>query len=403
MAADKAGGPGGGGGRPGNEANIVVIPGDFIGPEIVAETVKVLEAVGERFGHTFRFQEVLAGGAAFDEFGEHLPASTVDACRRADAVLKGPFGGPPSELNHPKWAKVEQEAILGLRRELNLYANLRPIVTREALLDFSPVRRERVENVDIMIVRELASGIYFGPKSRGVVDGEEQAVDTELYRASEIERIAKVAFDLARQRRRKVTLVAKSNVLISSVLWREVTGEVAKAYSDVELDYMHVDNASMQLIIDPRQFDVLLTTNMFGDILSDEAGAVAGSIGVLPSASMGDGGGLEGGGSGVGDDRFGDGGSGAGGRRFGLYEPIHGSAPDIAGQDKANPIGQILSGASLLRHSLGLEEEARAVEDAVDALLDEGYRTEDLAAGRTDVKLIGTKAVGDFVAERIVG
>lgn len=377
MAADKAGGPGGGGGRPGNEANIVVIPGDFIGPEIVAETVKVLEAVGERFGHTFRFQEVLAGGAAFDEFGEHLPASTVDACRRADAVLKGPFGGPPSELNHPKWAKVEQEAILGLRRELNLYANLRPIVTREALLDFSPVRRERVENVDIMIVRELASGIYFGPKSRGVVDGEEQAVDTELYRASEIERIAKVAFDLARQRRRKVTLVAKSNVLISSVLWREVTGEVAKAYSDVELDYMHVDNASMQLIIDPRQFDVLLTTNMFGDILSDEAGAIAGSIGVMPSASMTDG-------------------------RFGLYEPIHGSAPDIAGQGIANPIGQILSGAELLRHSLGLTAEAEAIEQAVDALLNEGYRTGDLAADRTDVQVVGTQQVGDIIAEHIV-
>lgn len=359
------------------EANIVVIPGDFIGPEIVAETVKVLEAVGERYGHTFHFEEALAGGAAFDEYGEHLPAATVQACRKADAVLKGPFGGPPAELNHPKWAKVEQEAILGLRRELNLYANLRPIITRDALLDFSPVRRERVENVDIMIVRELASGIYFGPKSREVVDGEEQAIDTELYKASEIRRIAQVAFDLARERRNKVTLVAKSNVLVSSVLWREVVADVAKGYSDVELDYMHVDNASMQLIIDPRQFDVLLTTNMFGDILSDEAGAIAGSIGVMPSASMTDG-------------------------RFGLYEPIHGSAPDIAGQDLANPIGQILSGAELLRHSLGLTEEAEAIEAAVDALLDAGYRTPDLTAGRADVKSIGTRAVGDFIAAYIV-
>lgn len=356
--------------------DIVVIPGDFIGPEIVAETIKVLEAVGKRYGHSFRFEEALAGGAAYDEYGEHLPAATVEACRRADAVLKGPFGGPPAELNHPKWAKVEQEAILGLRRELNLYANLRPIITREALLDFSPVRRERVENVDIMIVRELASGIYFGPKSREVVDGEEQAIDTELYKASEIRRIAKVAFEIARERRGKVTLVAKSNVLVSSVLWREVVAEVAEAYGDVELDYMHVDNASMQLIIDPRQFDVLLTSNMFGDILSDEAGAIAGSIGVMPSASMTEG-------------------------RFGLYEPIHGSAPDIAGQDLANPIGQILSGAELLRHSLDMAEEANAVEAAVDALLNEGYRTGDLAAGRTDVKLVGTRAVGDLIAEHI--
>lgn len=359
------------------EANIVVIPGDYIGPEIVAECVKVLQAVADRYGHTFRFKEALAGGAAYDEYGEHLPADTVEACRRADAVIKGPFGGPPSELNHPKWAKVEQEAILGLRRELDLYANLRPIVTREALLDFSPVRRERVENVDIMIVRELASGIYFGPKSREVVDGEEQAIDTELYKASEIRRIAEVAFRIARTRRNKVTLVGKSNVLVSSVLWREVVAEVAKGYSDVELDYMHVDNASMQLIINPRQFDVLLTSNMFGDILSDEAGAIAGSIGVMPSASMTDG-------------------------RFGLYEPIHGSAPDIAGQGIANPIGQILSGAELLRHSLGLTAEAEAIEQAVDALLNEGYRTGDLAADRTDVQVVGTQQVGDIIAEHIV-
>lgn len=359
------------------EAKIVVIPGDYIGPEIVAECTKVLHAVAERYDHTFHFEEVLAGGAAFDAYGEHLPEATVTACRNSDAVLKGPFGGPPGELNHPKWARVEQEAILGLRRELNLYANLRPIITREALLDFSPVRRERVENVDIMIVRELASGIYFGPKSRQIVDGEEQAIDTELYKASEIRRIAEVAFRLARTRRNKVTLVAKSNVLVSSVLWREVVGEVAKAYDDVELDYMHVDNASMQLIIDPRQFDVLLTTNMFGDILSDEAGAIAGSIGVMPSASMTDG-------------------------RFGLYEPIHGSAPDIAGRGIANPIGQILSGAELLRHSLGLRVEAEAIERAVDAMLDAGYRTGDLAAGRCDAKLVGTQQVGDLIVNYII-
>lgn len=360
------------------DAQIVVIPGDYIGPEIVAECVKVLEAVGERYGHTFRFQEALAGGAAYDAYGEHLPAATVEACLAADAVIKGPFGGPPEELNHPKWANVEREAILGLRQRLNLYANLRSVVMRDALVDFSPVRRERVEGVDILIVRELVSGIYFGPKSREVVGGERQAIDTELYRESEIRRVAELGFELARLRRRKVTLVGKSNVLVSGVLWREVVAEVAKAYSDVELDYMHVDNASMQLIINPRQFDVLLTTNMFGDILSDEAGAIVGSIGVMPSASLTDG-------------------------RFGLYEPIHGSAPDIAGKDMANPIGQILSGAELLRYSLGLTEEAKAVEDAVDAILAEGYRTKDLAAGRSDVELVGTRKMGDLIAAKILG
>lgn len=360
------------------DAKIVVIPGDFIGPEIVAECVKVLNAVGERFGHTFEFQEALAGGAAYDAHGEHLPESTLAACRQADAVIKGPFGGPPSELNHPKWANVEREAILGLRGKLNLYANLRSVKMRPALVDFSPVRRERVENVDILMVRELVSGIYFGPKSREVVDGDEQAIDTELYKASEIRRISEMAFDLARQRRRKVTLVSKSNVLISGVLWREVVAEVAKAYADVEVDYMHVDNASMQLIINPRQFDVMLTSNMFGDILSDEAGAIVGSIGVMPSASLTDG-------------------------RFGLYEPIHGSAPDIAGKDLANPIGQILSGAELLRYSLGLVDEAQAVEDAVDAVLNEGYRTADLAAGNDDAKRIGTQQTGDLIVEKLLG
>lgn len=359
------------------EANIVVIPGDYIGPEIVAETIKVLEAVGEKYGHTFQFSEALAGGAAYDEYGVHLPEETVKACRTADAVIKGPFGGPTEELNHPKWANVEKEAILGLRGALNLYANLRPIITRDSLLDFSPVRRDRVENVDVLIVRELASGIYFGPKSRQTIDGDEHAVDTELYKASEISRIAHMAFQLAGQRRQKVTLVAKSNVLVSSVLWREVVAEVAKDYSDIELDYMHVDNASMQLIINPRQFDVLLTTNMFGDILSDEAGAVAGSIGVMPSASLTDG-------------------------KFGLYEPIHGSAPDIAGKDIANPIGQILSGAELLRYSLGLTEEAGVIDAAVNALLEAGYRTGDLTGGRTDIKPVGTKFVGDFIAEYIL-
>lgn len=359
------------------DAKIVVIPGDYIGPEIIAECIKVLQAVGERFGHTFHFEEALAGGAAYDAYGVHLPESTLEACRSADAVLKGPFGGPPSELNHPKWALVEREAILGLRGKLNLYANLRSVVMRPALLDFSPVRRERVEGVNILMVRELVSGIYFGPKTREVVDGEEQAIDTELYRASEIRRVARLAFDLARTRRRKVTLVGKSNVLVSSVLWREVVADVAEGYPDVEFDYMHVDNASMQLIINPRQFDVLLTTNMFGDILSDEAGAIVGSIGVMPSASLTDG-------------------------RFGLYEPIHGSAPDIAGRNLANPIGQILSGAELLRYSLGLEEEANAVEEAVDAVLDAGYRTADLTAGRSDVKQVGTREMGDLIVEHLL-
>lgn len=358
------------------DAKIVVIPGDFIGPEIVDEAVKVLKAVASKYNHSFTFQEALAGGAAYDEYGEHLPTETVQACRAADAVLKGPFGGPPEELNHPKWAGVEKEAVLGLRHELNLYANLRPIVTRDALLEFSPVRKERVENVDVLIVRELASGIYFGPKSREVVDGEEQAIDTELYRASEIERIGKLAFQLAQTRNNKVTLVAKSNVLVSSVLWREVIEEVAKQFPAVTLDYMHVDNASMQLIINPRQFDVLLTTNMFGDILSDEAGAIAGSIGVMPSASLTDG-------------------------KFGLYEPIHGSAPDIAGKNMANPIGQILSAAELLRYSLGLTKEADVVEQAVDQVLSAGYRTADLVSYK-DGEATGTGEMGDLIVEHVL-
>ena len=358
---------------------ITVLPGDYIGPEIMAEAVRVLEAAGRRFGAEFAFQEALAGGAAWERHGEHLPASTIAACEQADAVLKGPLGGPTSEINDPKWRGVEQNAILPLRKHFDLYLNLRPVIVPNALVGLSPVKEDRVRGTDILILRELTGGIYFGPTGEREVEGpqerrEREVFDTEVYREHEIERAAHAGFRLAAGRRRKVTLVAKSNVMNSGVFWREVVDTVARDYPDVALDYLHVDNAAMQLITNPRQFDVLLTSNLFGDILSDEAAVLMGSLGLGASASLNEAG-------------------------FGLYEPIHGSAPDIAGQGKANPIAMILSGAMMLRLSFDLPEAAAVVEAAVTRVLGDGARTPDLAAAGES--LVTTEEMGRRIAALI--
>jgi 3-isopropylmalate dehydrogenase len=359
--------------------NIAVLPGDYIGPEVTAEARRVLEASGRRFGHTFTFTEALAGGAAWDKYGEHLPQSTLDACGAADAVLKGPVGGPTQELNHPKWQGVETNTILPLRKYFDLFLNLRPVLVPDVLLPFSPIKPEIVRGTDILILRELTGGIYFGERGERMVEGpnerlERQVFDTEIYSAHEIERAARAGFRLAEGRRRKVTLVAKSNVMQSGVFWREVVDEVALDFPDVTLDYLHVDNASMQLILNPRQFDVLLTSNLFGDILSDEASVLPGSIGLMPSASLNE-------------------------KGFGLYEPCHGSAPDIAGQGKANPIATILSAAMMLRLSFNLPEAAAAVEAAVDRVIAEGARTPDIARGSETA--ITTEEMGERIAAAV--
>ena len=360
---------------------IAVLLGDGIGREIVPPTVDLLKAVGRRFDIAFDFKEVPVGGAAIDATGRPLPPETLAVAKESDAVLLGAVGGP-------KWEGLDyairpERALLGLREALGLYANLRPAVLHAELVDASPLRRELVEGTDIMVVRELTGGIYFGrPKGIERVDGQERGVNTEVYTTKEIERIARVAFEIARKRRKRVTSIDKANVLESSELWRRIVIGVQKDFQDVELRHMYVDNCAMQLIKDPKQFDVIVTTNMFGDILSDEAAQVVGSIGLLPSASLGD--------------------ATAGrndGRRKGLYEPIHGSAPDIAGKDKANPLATILSAAMLLRYTLGHEAAAVAVEQAVMAVLRAGYRTADIA--RPGTTPIGTAEMGRLVIAQV--
>lgn len=350
------------------EYNIAVIKGDGIGPEIVTEAQRVLERVGEKFGHRFRFTDVLMGGCAIDQTGVPLPDETVRVCKESDSVLLGAVGGP-------KWDTLPgplrpEAGLLGIRSALGLYANLRPAVLYPALKDACALRADVAERgIDLLMVRELTGGIYFGQRGRRQGKTGEEAFDTEFYSVFEIERIAKTAFELARLRRKKVTSVDKANVLESSRLWRETVHRIAVQYPDVACADLLVDNAAMQLVRDPGQFDVLVTSNMFGDILSDEASMVTGSIGMLPSASLGEG-------------------------SFGLYEPIHGSAPDIAGQGKANPIATILSAAMLLRYSLRLDKEANAVEGAVTSVLEQGLRTPDIARGGESV---GTRAMGDAV------
>ncbi len=364
--------------------NIAVLPGDGIGKEIIPQAVAVLEAVGRRFGIELTFHEAPIGGTAIDLVGRPLPPESLAVAKKSDAVLLGAVGGP-------KWEGLDyairpERALLGLREALGLYANLRPAKLSNILVEASPLRREVVEGTDIMVVRELTGGIYFGrPKGIEKIDGQERGVNTEVYTTVEIDRIARVAFEIARQRRKLVTSVDKANVLESSELWRRVVTTVHKDYQDVTLRHIYVDNCAMQLVKDPRQFDVIVTTNMFGDILSDEAAQIVGSIGLLPSASVGD------------VSRSAKGSSGTG--RKGLFEPIHGSAPDIAGQDKANPLATILSAALLLRYTLGHEAAASAVERAVDAVLQAGYRTADIATPGTT--LVGTAAMGQLVVKQI--
>ena len=340
------------------QAEIILLPGDGIGPEVVAAASRVLEVIAERCAHRFEMQTFLVGGCAIDAAGTALPEATLQACSQADAILLGAVGGP--KWDNPAAAVRPEQGLLGLRKELGLFANLRPVRPHAATLNASPLRPERLQGVDILVVRELTGGIYFGePRLRRQVHGEIQALDTMLYSESEIRRVAHTAFQLASQRRKLVTSVDKANVLECSRLWRQTVSEVAKSYPDVRLEHNLVDAAAMYLISKPGSFDVIVTENMFGDILTDEASVLAGSMGSLPSASLGE------------------------ARNHsnlprGLYEPIHGSAPDIAGKGIANPIGTILSAAMLLRHSLGLEEEARLVEAAVDQALTAGNRTADL-------------------------
>ena len=348
---------------------ITLLPGDGIGPEVVAEARKVLEAVAARFGHTFTFREAVIGGSAIDETGDPLPDETLKACQASDAVLLGAVGGP--KWSDPRAEVRPEQGLLKVRKELGLFANLRPVKLISALAAASPLKPEVVSGVDLIIVRELTGGLYFGqPQGWEQSAKGRAAVDTLRYHDYEVERLMRVAFELARQRRRKVCSVDKANVLASSRLWREVAHQVAVDYPDVDLQDMLVDAAAMHLIRRPTDFDVIATENMFGDILSDEASMLTGSLGMLPSASLGE-------------------------KRPGLFEPIHGSAPDIAGQGIANPLATILSATMLLEAGLGLKQEARAVEQAVETVLAAGYRTADLAAPGQPT--VGTQAMGDLV------
>lgn len=354
---------------------IALIRGDGIGPEVVNEAVGVLDAVGTQFGHNFEFVDVLLGGCATDATGKSYPEGTAEACKACDAVLLGAVGGPKWGSDKPAEQRPET-ALLAIRKDLGLYANLRPAALRPAMANACPLKQETAEKgIDLMMVRELTGGIYFGKRGRyQTEDRGEECTDLMAYSELEIERIGRRAFELARLRRNKVTSVDKANVLETSRLWRSVMHRLAKEYPDVAYEDILVDNCAMQLVRDPGQFDVVVTENMFGDILSDEASMVTGSIGLLPSASIGD-------------------------AAPGLYEPIHGSAPDIAGQDKANPIATILSVAMMFRYSFRLPEEAEAIERAVDAVLDAGWRTADIA--RPGVTPVGTREMGRLIRDQI--
>lgn len=355
--------------------NIAVIPGDGIGPEVIGQTTRVLDEIGRKYDHVFDFTEVLAGGCAIDETGECLPRETVKICKESDAVLLGAVGGP--KWDHLPGKDRPEMALLGLRSELGLFANLRPAMLFEELADSCPLKPELVSGgLDIVVVRELTGGIYFGKKEVIATEDGVAAYDVEQYSEKEVRRIAKVAFDMAMKRNKKVTSVDKANVLESSRLWRRIVNEVAQDYPEVTLNHFYVDNAAMQLVRQPKQFDVIVTNNIFGDILSDEASQVTGSIGMLPSASLAVG-------------------------NFGMYEPVHGSAPDIAGQDIANPMATILSAAMMLRYTFGLMGEAEDIESAVQKVLAAGYRTADIA--KENEKITGTKACGDLVIEAIRG
>jgi len=354
-------------------AKIAVLPGDGVGREIVPEAIKVLKSVAEKFGHTFEFAPGDIGGQAIDKVGVPLPQDTLSLAKQSDAILLGAVGGP-------KWEGLEyslrpERALLGLREHLGLYANLRPAKLYPMLAEASSLKRDVIDGIDILVIRELTGGIYFG-KPKGIEklpNGDERGINTEMYTTGEIRRIAKVAFEAARKRRKKVTSVDKANVLESSELWRRIVSEVHKQYPDVELGHMYVDNAAMQLVRNPRQFDVVLCNNIFGDILSDEAAMLTGSIGMLPSASVG--------------------------AQIGLYEPIHGSAPDIAGRNIANPIATIASAAMMLSYAFQLDKEAEAIEQAIVKTLDLGYRTKDIQ--EPGARVVGTTEMGNAILRNL--
>lgn len=352
---------------------IAVIKGDGVGPEIINEGIKILNKIGEKYNHNFKLTDVLGGGAAVDKMGNPLPKETLDECKKSDAVLLGAVGGT-------KWDNIDssirpEKGLLTLRSELNLFVNLRPVTMHESIKEASPLRSDIVEKgIDFVVVRELTGGIYFGERKTEMIDNVEVAYDVEKYDENEIRRIGKKAFETARIRNKKLTCVDKANVLDSSKLWRKIMKEISEEYKDVELDFMYVDNAAMQLIKNPSQFDTIVTNNIFGDIISDEASMLTGSIGMLPSASLRD-------------------------DKFGMYEPIHGSAPDIAGKDIVNPIATILSVAMMLRYSFDLEKEAKEIEDEVTKVLSKGYRTIDIYNGKGNI--IGTKEIGCLIANKI--
>lgn len=351
---------------------IAVLPGDGIGPDVTAQAVKVLKRIAQASSVEMQFKEGLIGGVAIDHAGSPLPKETLDLCLSSDAVLLGAVGGPKWE--HLDNTKNPERGLLDIRYGLNLYGNLRPAKIFNCLIDASPLKREIVQNADIMVVRELTGGLYFGePRGIEEISGSLKGFNTMVYNSREIERIARLAFNVAMKRGKKLTSVDKANVLAVSQLWRQVVTAVSKDYPEVQLNHLYVDNCAMQLIRDPGQFDVIVTENTFGDILSDESAMITGSIGMLPSASIGG--------------------------KIGLYEPIHGSAPDIAGKDLANPIASILSAAMLLRYSLDMPGEADKIEKAVEAVLEKGYRTKDIyQPGKT---LVGTKETGDLIAREI--
>ncbi len=356
------------------EKKIVVLAGDGIGPEVTQCTQDVLAQIARLFGHTFIFEEALIGHAAIVATGNPLPDATLTACRQADAVLLGAVGDPSYD-NNPHAKVRPEQGLLKIRKELGLFANIRPIKLFDQLLSASSIKEEILSGTDIVFFRELTSGIYFGQPRERSADGQ-SAIDTMFYSKEEVSRIARMAYHAAMHRNKKLCSVDKANVLETSRLWRETVQQMATEFPEVETTHMFVDNAAMQLIRNPKQFDVVLTGNMFGDILTDEASQIAGSLGMLPSASVGS--------------------------TIGLYEPIHGSAPDIAGQDKANPLASILSGAMLLETAFGLHEESQAIWQAVNRFLEEGWRTTDIAeANTTASKLLGTKATGQKITQYI--
>ncbi len=351
------------------KANVVVLPGDGIGPEVAAEAVRVLELVAKRAGHELRFVERLMGGCSIDAHGVALTDEVLADCKASDSVLLGAVGGP--KWDDPRAKVRPEQGLLALRKGLGVFANLRPVRVLDALVDSSPIKPDRLKGVDILVIRELTGGLYFGqPKGRDRKDGHERAFDTLEYSDYEVRRVVELAFRLAKARKKKVTSVDKANVLESSRLWRQIAMEIGGRNPDVALDHMLVDTASMRLVTSPASLDVVVTENMFGDILTDEASVLAGSMGMLPSASIGE-------------------------KGPGLYEPIHGSAPDIAGKGIANPVGMILSAAMMLRHSLGMPAEAERIEDAVDLAIAEGCRTKDLGGS------LSTRQMADEVVKRL--